>query len=436
MPLNLPETASEVDARSKADVQRELEQSNPFLKNSWLGAIITASANRIFDFYIQLKAALRENFPDTATGDFLTRWAAIWGKQQLAASKSTGNIVAIGTATSVIPISATMAVTGVGDFISTAAATISAQVLNAVDLTRVGQVATAKFASDHNLANGVSVVHALASNSEYNGTFTITVTAPDEYEFAVTGSPANELGTSATSSFTTASVPIESVDFGADINLDAGTKLTLQSPIIGVDDTLTVDFGAIGGGTDQETEDALRSRMLDRIQNPVANFNVAAITEKAKEIAGVTRVFIQEATPAIGQVTIHFMRDNDTNPIPAGSEVTTVKDNILVIKPANTSDVDVIVNAPVGVTVDFTFTALTPNTSTMQTAIDANLRQFFDERTDIGANIDEDAYRSAIFNTVDSVTGGVVSTFTLSAPVGDVVIAAGEIGVLGATVYP
>lgn len=435
MPIDIPENSEEVVARSKADVQRELAQSNPFLKNSWLGAIVTAAANRIFDFYLQLTAAVVQNFPDSAFGAFLIRWAAIWGKQLLPASKSNGLAVATGTATSVIASGTILTVSGVGNFLSTAAATISAQTINIDDLTRAGTTVTAKTTSDHMLSNGVSVTVAGAVNAEYNTTALITVTAADEFQYEIIGSPPNEIGTSATASFTTASVPVESEDFGAAVNLDAGTQLTLQSPIVGVDDTLTVDFGAVGGGTDQETEASLRSRMLDRIQNPVAHFNVAAITEKAKEVAGVTRVFVQEVTPAIGQVTIYFMRDNDDNPIPTGSEVTTVKDNILTIKPANTADSDVIVLSPTGVTVDFIFSALTPNTSTMQAAIDANLQQFFDERTSVGVNVDEDAYRSAIFNTVDTVTGDVVQTFTLSAPVGDVAIAAGELGVLGAVSF-
>ncbi len=517
MPLDIPESAAEVEARSKADVQRELDQSNPFLKNSWLGAIVTAAANRIFDFYLQLKAAIVENFPDTAMGTFLTRWAAIWGIQLLPATKSTGNVVATGVAASVIPISTVMAVSGVGNFISTAAATISAQVININDLTRVGTTVTAVTASDHLLANGVSVIVAGASNSEYNVTAVITVTASDAFEYQIIGSPPDEIGTSATASFTTASVPVQSEDFGASVNLDAGTKLTLQSPIIGVDDTLTVDFGAVGGGTDQESEDSLRARMLDRIQNPVAHFNSAAIISKTKEVSGVTRVFVQEAgftigtvsvtsitrignvatvtlttpgdfqsgqtvtitganevdynvvaapilvesttifhyivantpttpatgtivstvTVAIGQVRVFFMRDNDINPIPSGSEVATVRTKIESILPANTDDVnDLFVLAPTGVTTDYTFTVLTPNTSTMQDAVTASLRQFYDERTTVGVNIDEDAYRSAIFNTVDTVTGDAVSTFTLSAPVGDIVIGTDEIGVLGNVVYP
>lgn len=435
MPIDIPENKEEVVARSKADVQRELAQSSPFLKNSWLGAIVTAAANRIFDFYLQLKAAIKQSFPDTAIGDFLTRWAAIWGKQLLAASKSNGLAVATGTVGSVITSGTIFVVSGVGNFLSTAAATISANVINIDDLTRAGTTVTAKTTSDHGLANGVSVTIAGATNAEYNTTATITVIAADEFQYEIIGSPPDELGTSATASFTTASVPVESEDFGADVNLDAGTQLKLQSPIVGVDDTMTVDFGAVGGGTDQETEASLRSRMLDKIQNPVAHFNVADITEKAKEIAGVTRVFVQEVTPAIGQITTYFMRDNDANPIPTGSEVNKVKDNILTIKPANTADSDVIVSAPTGVSVTFTFSALTPNTSTMQQAIEANLRQFFDERTSVGVNVDEDAYRSAIFNTVDTVTGDVVQTFTLSAPVGDVTIATGEIGILGAVTF-
>ena len=61
MPLNIPKKSAVVVARSKADVQRELNQSSPFFKNNWLGAIVTAAANRIFDFYIQLEIALLES---------------------------------------------------------------------------------------------------------------------------------------------------------------------------------------------------------------------------------------------------------------------------------------------------------------------------------------------------------------------------------------
>lgn len=515
MPLNLPDSVSEVVNRSKADVQRELAQSNPFLKNSWLGAIVTACAHRVFDFYIQLRAAIRQNFPDTASDEYLTRWASIWGKQKIAASKSSGNVVATGLSSSSIPSGTVLTVSGVGEFVTTATKSIVAQSINVLDITRSGAIATVTTESDHGLANNVECTISGASNPEYNVTSNITVTGDDAFQFDIETTPPDELASAAVVSFTAVTVPIESSDFGSATNLDAGTQTTLQSPIVGVDDTLTADFGAIGGGTDQETDAALRLRLLDRIQNPVAHFNSAEIIEKAKEVAGVTRVFVQEAdtdidtvsvasitragniatvtlsdsvddleglrvtitganegdynvideeilvesdtvfhfivpnspvTPAtgtinasisvsLGAVKIYFMRDNDLNPIPVGSEVVKVKDKILEITPANTADADVIVNAPVGVSVDFTFSDLVPNTATMKTAIEANLRQFFDERTSVGVDVDEDAYRSAVFQTVDTETGEEVSTFALSSPSGDVAIASGEIGILGAVAF-
>ena len=516
MTIEIPESASEVVARSKADVQRELAQSNPFLKNSWLGAIVTASAHRIFDFYLQLKSAMLENFPDTATGDFLIRWAAIWGKQQQAASQSTGVVVATGTAGGTIPLGAVLALS-TGNYTSTSSAVVSAQSIIVASITRAGQAAEVTTTSDHGLANNVPVTISGSDQSEYNVTDTvITVTGLDTFAYAVSGTPTTPATGAILAAFTAASVAITSDDFGDDTNLSAGAELKLQSPIVNVDDSLLVNFGAIGGGVDIESDTSLRLRMLDRIQNPVAHFNESDIIDKAKEVPGVTRVFVQSAgtnigaaditsitrsgnvatatlavaadfqsgqtvsitgavqadynvtdspvlvesttifhyivenaptspatgtitstvTVPIGQVRVFFMRDNDDNPIPSGSEIIPVRAKIEEILPANTDEAnDLFVLAPTAVPVGFTFTSLAPNTASMRAAITANMRQFFDESTIVGIDIDEDAYRAAIFNTVDSETGAVVASFGLSAPSGDIAITSGEIGALGNMVY-
>ena len=435
MPIDIPSSAAEVDARAKADVQRELAQSNPFLKNSWLGAIVTAFSYRIYDFYLQLNVAIKQNFPDTATGDFLTRWAAIWGKQLNPATQATGNCVATGVGGGVIPIGTTLTVSGVGDYLTTSTKQITLHILAVSSLTRSGTTVTVTTDVDHELSNNVEVGITGASNTLYNVVTAITVISANQFQYEITGTPADE-GSGASARFFSALVPIESVEFGDSLNLDSGTELTLQSPITGVDDIMGVDFSAVGGGTNIETEASLRARLLDRIQNPVANFNISAIVEKAKEISGVTRVFVQPITPALGDVTIYFMRDNDDDPIPTAGEVTTVKNKILEIKPVNTSDAQVIVNAPTAVSTAFTFTALSPDTTTMRESITANLGQLFDEGTDVGVDIEEDAYRAAIFNTVDTITGALVESFTLSTPSGDITIASGEIGTLGTITYP
>ena len=513
MALNLPKTAAEVVLRSKVDVQRELQQSDPFLKNHWLLAIITANGNRVFDFYLQLKQAMKALVPDTSFGEWLIRWAAIYGKSLLPATQSTGNLVATGAATYSIP-SGTVCVLSTGTYTSTAAGTLSTNSISIAGLVRSGTTVTATTTSDHGLGNNVEVTISGAVETGYNVTNTqITVTAANTFTYTVDGSPTSPATGTILAGYVSVTIPVKSDAFGESQNLNSGATLTLQSPLAGISDTLAVDFGAIGGGTDAETETSLRTRMIDRIQNPVSHFNEAAIVDKAKEIAGVTRVFVESAgtilattsvtsivrtgnvatvtatahgldsgmdvtisgavetayngtfvvivesasvfhyivagtptTPAtgtiladsqvaLGVVNVYFTRDNDDNLIPTGSEVNVVAAKLLEILPANTQTTDLNVAAPTAVPTDFVFSDLTPNTAGMRTAVTANLNQFFRENTIVGSDVDQDAYRAAIFNSVDIDTGVEVQTFTLSAPSADITVIAGEIGTLGNITY-
>ena len=106
------------------------------------------------------------------------------------------------------------------------------------------------------------------------------------------------------------------------------------------------------------------------------------------------------------------------------------------IKPAHTDDEDVFVLAPTGVTVDFVFSALSPNTSTMQSAITANLEALFRDDTTVSEDLLRVAYEAAIFQTIDPDTGNQVASFTLSTPTTDVTIATGELPILGNITYP
>ena len=79
--------------------------------------------------------------------------------------------------------------------------------------------------------------------------------------------------------------------------------------------------------------------------------------------------------------------------------------------------------------------SLVPNTTTMQSAIIANLDLFYAESTFVGVDIEEDAYRAAIFDTIDTETGEKVQSFELSTPTGDIAIAFNEIGTRGNVVF-
>jgi uncharacterized phage protein gp47/JayE len=431
MALELPTTATEVDQRMKVDVVRELPNTNPFLKNSWFGAVVTAFANRIFDFYYALRQAEKEAIPSTAIIN-LEQWAAIWNIFRTAATPAIGNLVVTGVATTNIPTGAVWSDSnGARYTLIESPKVIVLQSLAVASITESGGIGTLTTVSNHLIASNVLITVTGADQSEYNLAGVIcTVTGTKTLTYAVSGSPIDATGT-VLLGFTSVSVPVQAEDFGVDSNQDFDSVLILVSPITDVDDSASIDFGALGGGTDQEIDSSLRARMIDKIQNPISHFNAAEITAVAKSIAGVTRVFVEEITPDIGQVTIYFMRDGDSNPIPDASEIAEVEAVIFEIMPANTVEADVIVGAPAEVSTDFTFSAIVPNTSTMKSAIENSLAQFFAERTNVGVDVVAEAYNAAIFNTVDLSTGAELDSFTLDSPSADIVIDPGEIGILG-----
>lgn len=436
MAIDFPDDPIALENRSLTDLARELpESANPFLPESWMGAQGKANARRVFEFYNQLRILEQEAIPVTAQEN-LELWASLWGITRLPATKSSGFVVATGVIGSVIPQSSQLQSSDGNSYSVAVASTITQKVVSVTSLTSVGTTATAVLASDQQLFSGLEITIAGANEPEYNGTFEIDVTDTDTFEFEIPSAAASPATGTITATFVTAAVQVQSVGFGQSQNLSANAPVTLASPIVGVDTTAYVTFGAVGGGSDEETNEELRSRMLDRIQNPVALFNAAAITAQAKTVAGVTDVFVEEITPAVGQVTIYFVRGNDANPIPEASEVTTVKNAILQIKPAHTADADVIVLAPTAVPVTFSFSALSPNNASMRDAITANLEALFVDGNVVGEAITQDDYRCAILNTIDPQTGNGVDSFTLSSPVGDVGGGAGEYPVISAVNFP
>lgn len=437
MTFIIPDDANELVSQSRTDVQRELAESNPFLENSWLSALITAQSNRVFDFYVQLEGALDENLPDTSTGEFLERWAAIYGIGRLSGAAASGTIVATGVLGTIINNGNLYQTTDSIVYEVTSFDTIIAQpTITITSITRSGNTATVTTPTDHGLSSNVTVDISGAVETDYNGTaIQITVLSATTFTYQVLNTPSTPATGTILLDYECAFLGVEAQSFGVNTNQILNTQLTLQSPIAGVDNIAGVDSVGLIDGLDQETDESLQSRLLDRLRNPVAHFNVSDITSKAKEVVGVTRVFVQEVTPALGQVTIYFMRDNDDDPIPSASEITEVKDKILTIKPANTASADVIVLAPTPVATAFTFSAISPDTTTMRTAIEADLNQFFSEETVIETNVTETAYQTAIQNTVDTANGDSLISFTLSTPSGDITITTGEIATLGTVTF-
>ncbi len=458
MALTTPSSASEVIDRAVNDVFLALQEfgAKPSLKNSWLNSLIVAYSNRVFDFYFALDQAALESLPDTATaasvGGNLERWAAIFGITRNAGRQSgprptlsepdifPANVIFTGTLGSTF-LADTVLVAGDGrEYTTIEGCAIGTVLFSVRDITRVGSTATLRvnvvgslFPIGDFISENVTITVISADQSEYNVTnAAIEVISLTEITYQVTGSPATPATGAINMGYNADFVGVNSVDFAEDADLAGETSLLLESPLVGIDEEGVTGFSGVTGGADQETDAALRARMLDRIQNPVAHFNSADIVAKAKTVPGVTRVFVFEITPAVGQVTVYFMRDDDAEgAIPSAVDVAEVKTILNEIRPANTAEVDMIVLSPTAVAIDFDFASLSPNTTTMKTAVRASLAEFFAQRTTLGVNVTEDQYRSAIFNTVDTDTGQILTSFSLNSPLGDIPISTGEIGTLG-----
>lgn len=421
---------------AKADIRSELQGSNPFLKVQVLLSLATSWAFRMFDFYEKLKELLVQFFWDTAELPYLSRWASIFGITTNAASQATGNIVAQGVAGSAISISEKLAISGV-QYITTIAAVITAKSISVTSLTRFGETVTATTASDHNLATGINTTISGAVETEYNGLQDIIVTGPTTFTYLITGTPATPATGTILAAFDTAfiSVQADTGFFGSQTNQSNGAQLNFVTPVPGVDSEAFVDFNELTGGSDQETTEDNRIRFLNRVQNPVANFNVAAIEQAILTIPGNTRVFVNEITPSIGKVTTYFTRDSD-GIIPLSADVDRAKAAVDAIRPANTAEADNIVSGPTPVVIPFNFTSLIPNTVTMQNAVNLNLDVFFQEKTEVSKSITENEYVAAIQNTIDTETGDRITSFVLTTPSGLVTIPVGGIGFKGTVTFP
>lgn len=304
MGIETPDNTKQIEDRVKADVQRSAPDSNPYLTVSWLRSFIASFARRMFDFYQDLKRTEQRVMFDTEDETNGLRVGAMYVGASNQSSSSSGKLVAQGTAGASISIGTVLKIGDIS-FNVLANSTIALNTLTVLSITRSGTTATVETSGDHNLSSFVPATISGAVETEYNGVdLVVTVIDKNKFTYDVSGSPSSPATGTITAAFTSASVSVESVETGDNTNFSLDTKAALQAPIVNVDNDLYVDFGAIGGGTDAETFTEYRDRYLDKIRNPVAHYSVSDIISKAKEISGVTRVFVYPANYQKGTVSV------------------------------------------------------------------------------------------------------------------------------------
>jgi len=166
---------------------------------------------------------------------------------------------------------------------------------------------------------------------------------------------------------------VRAVESGELGNTDSGASLTLINPIVGVDSAIVSVDGLIGGA-EAESDDSFRQRILYFKQNPSHGGSPYEYVEWCQTKTGVTRVFVQRATPAAGSVTIYFMMDGIGDGIPVAADVDELSGILEQLAP---SDANVIVLAPTPQPIDISITGLVPDTADIRNALVDELKALF-----------------------------------------------------------
>lgn len=443
MPLSYP-TLEQLIEIARAEFRRQLPDVDPTVFGSWARGFIDGCGAMAHALGFVVRDLEQELFPQTATGEYLDRWGGYENLPRNPATGSSGFVSLNGTVGTLI--GAGEQFTGSNGVIYSvlSPAAVETVSLLVTSLTRSGTTATANTPTPHRLATGMSVTVSGAIETAYNGVFTITVTGANSFTYQVAGAPATPATGTITESSNFASLNVQAATTGPGTNMQAGA--TLNVSLAGLASLAYVQFSALGGGADLETNIDYRDRIIESRSNISGVFTEDQIKIAARTVSGNTRVFVKRPvtalgsgvqgtpaySPAAGQVVVIVIRDDDDN-IPTQSILDQTKAAIIADGrlPAHTRAADVFVLAPVAQIINFAFSAITPNTETMKTSVRNQLTAFFQDSATFEEDIPAPSYQGAIQNTRDTVTGERLLSFTLSTPTADIVVNDGNLPVLG-----
>lgn len=155
---------------------------------------------------------------------------------------------------------------------------------------------------------------------------------------------------------------------GTASEVQPGDGISILSPIAGLDSEATVVSVEVEAEDIEEIE-ALRARLLDRIQNPPSGGNANDYIQWALSIAGITRAWIAPLALGPGTVTVYVVTDNE-DPITASpAKIQEVADYIETVRPVTAN---VTVTTPVLFPIDLSI-SIKPNNSAVRDAIETEL---------------------------------------------------------------
>jgi uncharacterized phage protein gp47/JayE len=234
-------------------------------------------------------------------------------------------------------------------------------------------------------------------------------------------------------------VPFIAAVTGEFTNCDDGTPIALDPPPAGINSG-GATVGPTLGGTDQETQSALRTRMLREYAAPPHGGSDADYVEWATRVPGCTRAWTIAEAQGPGTVMVFVMFDvvhASTGGLPIGTDGaasleyranTATGDQLAVadaIWPRQPVTALVYVSAPVALQVTVTIKDLSPNTAEERSAIVASLNDMFLQTAEVGGTI----WPSDVYEAVLTTPG--VRHFEVLAPSAPITALPGQLPIMG-----
>ena len=208
-------------------------------------------------------------------------------------------------------------------------------------------------------------------------------------------------------------------------NSYSGQTVNLVTPVLGVQTAAVL--GILGGGSDLESDDSLRQRLLNRIQQPPQGGNANDYRQWTLQAPGgnATRVWCIPLAQGPGTVGVQFVCDGNgigSAIIPTDTQLLAVQVYLATVRPVTAN---VMVTSPEPVPINFTIEGLNPGTAQEQAAVEAELADLLTREGQPGGTLLLSHIRSAI-----SAAAGEWD-FNLVSPSNNVVMGVGQIPVIG-----
>lgn len=195
--------------------------------------------------------------------------------------------------------------------------------------------------------------------------------------------------------------------------------------------------GGLGGGSDVETDDELRARVLVRKRTPPNGGSAADYTNWALAVPGVTRAFVStfvttDASAVSTPLTLYpLFDDTRANGIPTPNDLLVVAEAIDPLRPVTAR---LYVAAPAPVAVFIQIGGLQDDSPALRASISANLAAMFFERAPVVTAQNQFTFPVAWIDEAIARSDGYVR-HTLIAPATDVQFAPGSLPILGPISY-